>query len=156
RYRGAGHGHREACRPMIALLLAVALSASRLARIDAVVQESIAKGETPGAVVLVQHEDRVALRRAYGSRAVEPAQEPATPDPVYDIASLTKSVATAPSVMVLVEEGKLRLGDPVVKYLPEFGSGGGDRSRVTVEQLLVHRAGFPPDDPLELYTGTPE
>lgn len=141
---------------MIALLLAAQLSASRLAAIDIAVQESIAKAETPGAVVLVEHEGRVALRRAYGSRAVEPAREPATPGTVYDIASLTKSVATAPSVMILVEEGKVRLGDPVVRYIPEFGSGGGDRAKVTVEQLLVHRAGFPPDDPLDLYTGAPE
>jgi uncharacterized protein YbbC (DUF1343 family)/CubicO group peptidase (beta-lactamase class C family) len=140
---------------MIALL-AAALSASRLAAVDTAVQDSIAKGETPGAVVLVEHDRRVALRRAYGSRAVEPAREPATPDTIYDIASLTKSVATAPSIMILVEEGKVRLGDPVVRYLPEFGSGGADRAKVTVEQLLVHRAGFPPDDPLELYTGPPE
>jgi uncharacterized protein YbbC (DUF1343 family)/CubicO group peptidase (beta-lactamase class C family) len=141
---------------MIALLLAAAFSASRLAGIDTAIRDAIAKGETPGAVVLVEYEDRVALRRAYGSRALEPAREPATPDTVYDIASLTKSVATAPSVMILVEEGKVRLGDPVVRYIPEFGSGGGDRAKVTVEQLLTHRAGFPPDDPLDLYTGTPD
>jgi uncharacterized protein YbbC (DUF1343 family)/CubicO group peptidase (beta-lactamase class C family) len=141
---------------MIALLLAAAFSASRLGGIDTAVRDAIAKGETPGAVVLVEYEDRVALRRAYGSRALEPARESATPDTVYDIASLTKSVATAPSVMILVEEGKVRLGDPVVRYIPEFASGGGDRAKVTVEQLLTHRAGFPPDDPLDLYTGTPE
>ncbi len=72
-----------------------------------------------------------------------------TVDTVFDVASLTKAVATAPSVMILVEEGKIRLSDPVVRYIPEFGAGGGDRDKVTVEHLLTHRAGFPPDDPLE-------
>src|SRR5262249_61778284 len=71
------------------------------------------------------------------------------------VASRTKTVATATPVMILVEEGKLLLPDPVVRHIPEFGAGGGDRSRVTIEQLLTHRAGFVPDDPLELYSGTP-
>jgi uncharacterized protein YbbC (DUF1343 family)/CubicO group peptidase (beta-lactamase class C family) len=133
-----------------------AVSAERLARIDDVVRSSIAAGELPGAVVLVQRGGRVVYRKAIGDRALLPAREPATLDTIYDVASLTKVVATAPSVMILVEEGKVRLGDPVVRYLPEFGAGGGDRAKVTVEQLLLHRAGLPPDDPLELYTGTPE
>jgi uncharacterized protein YbbC (DUF1343 family)/CubicO group peptidase (beta-lactamase class C family) len=79
-----------------------------------------------------------------------------TVDTIFDAASLTKVVATAPSILILAEEGKLRLDDPVVRFLPEFAAGGGDREKVTIEQLLTHRAGFPPDDPLELYTGTPE
>jgi uncharacterized protein YbbC (DUF1343 family)/CubicO group peptidase (beta-lactamase class C family) len=141
---------------MIALLLAAAVATARLDRIDAAVAESIAKGQTPGAVVLVEHRGRVVFRRAYGSRAVEPARERLTADTVYDVASLTKVVATATSVMILVEEGKLRLGDPVARYIPEFAAGGGERDKVTVEHLLTHRAGLPPDDPLELYTGAPE
>ncbi|MGH9399957.1 MAG: serine hydrolase domain-containing protein, partial [Thermoanaerobaculia bacterium] len=141
---------------MTAFLLAAAVSAAQLARIDSVVAESIAKGELPGAVVLVERRGTVRLRRAWGSRAVLPAIETMSADTVFDVASLTKAVATAPSVMILVEEGKIRLSDPVVRYSPEFGAGGGGRDRVTVEHLLTHRAGFPPDDPLELYTGTPE
>jgi uncharacterized protein YbbC (DUF1343 family)/CubicO group peptidase (beta-lactamase class C family) len=137
-------------------LLATALSASPLARVDEVVREAIANLETSGAVVLIESRGRVRLRRAWGRRAVLPTPEPMTAGTVFDIASLTKAVATAPSVMILVEEGKIRLSDPVVRYLPEFGAGGGDREKVTVEQLLTHRAGFPPDDPLALYTGTPE
>jgi uncharacterized protein YbbC (DUF1343 family)/CubicO group peptidase (beta-lactamase class C family) len=140
----------------LAILLAAALSTSRLARIDSVVAESIAAHELPGAVVLVEHRGRVVYRKAFGDRAVLPAKEPATVDTIYDVASLTKVVATAPSVMILVEEGKVRLGDPVVRYLPDFAAGGGDRSKVTVEQLLLHRAGFVPDDPLDIYTGTPD
>ncbi|MGH9367006.1 MAG: serine hydrolase [Thermoanaerobaculia bacterium] len=118
--------------------------------------EAIGRGELPGAVVLVGRGEAVAFRRAYGSRALLPEKEPMTADTVFDIASLTKAVATAPSVMILVEEGKLRLSDPVARYLPELAPEGGDRGKITIEQLLTHRAGFPPDDPLELYTGSPE
>jgi uncharacterized protein YbbC (DUF1343 family) len=79
-----------------------------------------------------------------------------TVDTVFDVASLTKPVATATSIMVLVERGRLALSDPVVRHIPEFAPGGGDRERITVAELLTHRAGFAPDDPIELYTGTPE
>lgn len=142
---------------MIAALLLAAVAASSAGRsIDKVVSESIANGDVPGAVVLIESRGRVRLRRAWGRRAVLPAPEPMTAGTVFDIASLTKAVATAPSVMILVEEGKIRLSEPVARYLPEFGAGGGDREKVTVEHLLTHRAGFPPDDPLDLYTGSPE
>jgi len=130
-------------------------SARALARIDAVVEEAIAAGELPGAVVLVGRQDRILYRKAFGFRALIPEKEAMTLDTIFDVASLTKAVATAPSVMILVEEGKLRLGDPASRFLPEIAPGGGDRAKITVEQLLVHRAGFPPDDPIEIYTGSP-
>ncbi|HEY6064561.1 MAG TPA: serine hydrolase [Thermoanaerobaculia bacterium] len=149
---------------MIALLLAFALAGpaetgfapARLARIDGVMEEAIARGDLPGAVVLVGRGDRIVFRKAYGNRAVRPSREPMTADTVFDVASLTKPVATATSVMILVERGRIALSDPVAKYIPEFAAGGGDRERVTVEHLLTHRAGLPPDDPIEIYTGTPE
>jgi uncharacterized protein YbbC (DUF1343 family)/CubicO group peptidase (beta-lactamase class C family) len=132
------------------------MSAARLDRIDAVVEEAIARKECPGAVILVGRHGKVVFRKAYGNRAVEPAVEKMTVDTVFDMASLTKPVATATSVMVLVEEGKIRLADRVAKLLPEFAAGGGERDKVTVEELLTHRAGLAPDDPMEIYTGTPE
>ena len=132
------------------------LAAERLARIDGAVAESIAKRELPGAVVLAGRRGKVLFRKAYGNRVVDPFAEPMTVDTVFDLASLTKTVATATSVMILVEEGKLALSDPVVRHIPEFASGGGDRGKVTIEHLLTHRAGLPPDDPLDLYTGSPE
>ncbi|MEO8189793.1 MAG: exo-beta-N-acetylmuramidase NamZ domain-containing protein [Acidobacteriota bacterium] len=148
---------------MIAAFLLWASAASaivpqpaRLARIDGAVSEAIAAHELPGAVVLVGRGERVVYRKALGDRAVEPVREPMTADTVFDIASLTKCVATAPSILILVEEGKIRLGDPVTRYIPEFSAGGGERSKVTVEQLLTHRAGFAPDDPIELYSGAPQ
>ena len=148
---------------MIALLLAATLarpanagfSAARLARIDGVIAEAIRRGELPGAVVLVGRRDRVVSRKAYGSRALLPSREPMTVDTIFDVASLTKPVATATSVMILVERGRIALTDPVVKYIPEFAPEGGNREKITVEQLLTHRAGLAPDDPIELYAGTP-
>jgi uncharacterized protein YbbC (DUF1343 family) len=131
-------------------------SAARLASIDAVVGEAIARGDLPGAVVLVGRRDRVVFRKAFGNRALVPSREPMTADTVFDVASLTKPVATATSVMILVERGRLALLDPIAKYIPEFAAGGGDREKITVEHLLTHRAGFAPDDPIELYTGSPE
>jgi uncharacterized protein YbbC (DUF1343 family)/CubicO group peptidase (beta-lactamase class C family) len=149
---------------MIALVLAAALvspadagfSTTRLARIDGVVADAISRSELPGAVVFVGRRERVVFRKAYGNRAVLPAREPMTVDTVFDVASLTKPVATATSVMILVERGLIALWDPIVKYIPEFAPDGGDREKITVEQLLTHRAGFAPDDPIELYAGTPE
>ncbi|MEO8055634.1 MAG: serine hydrolase domain-containing protein, partial [Acidobacteriota bacterium] len=129
------------------------MSAGRLASLDPAITESIAKKECPGAVVLVGRHGKVVYRKAYGNRAVAPAVEPMTVDTVFDMASLTKVVATATSVMTLVEDGKIRLLDRVAKLLPEFASGGGARDQVTVEELLTHRAGLAADDPMALYAG---
>ncbi len=134
----------------------VGMSAERLARIDAAVAESIARKECPGAVVLVGRRGKLVYRKAYGNRALLPTPEPMTVETVFDMASLTKPVATATSVMILIEEGKIRLADRVAKLLPEFASGGGARDQVTVEELLTHRAGLPADDPMALYVGTPK
>jgi uncharacterized protein YbbC (DUF1343 family)/CubicO group peptidase (beta-lactamase class C family) len=147
---------------VIALFLALAaapapaagMSANRLGRIDEVVKESIAKKECPGAVVLVGRHGKIVFRKAYGHRALLPALEPMTPDTVFDLASLTKVVATATSVMALVEDGRVRLQDRVAKHIPEFASGGGARDQVTVEELLTHRAGLTADDPMALYVGS--
>jgi uncharacterized protein YbbC (DUF1343 family)/CubicO group peptidase (beta-lactamase class C family) len=133
----------------------VGLSAARLARIDALVAEAITSREIPGAVVLVGRHGKVAFRKAYGHRALEPSVEPMTTDTAFDLASLTKCVATAGAVMTLIEEGRIRLDDPVARHLPAFGAGGGEREQVTVEQLLTHRSGLVADDPMDLYEGTP-
>ncbi|MFI5181010.1 MAG: exo-beta-N-acetylmuramidase NamZ domain-containing protein, partial [Thermoanaerobaculia bacterium] len=135
---------------------AAGMSAERLSLIDAAVAESIGRKECPGAVVLVGRRGRVVFRKAYGNRTVLPKIEPMTVDTVFDMASLTKPLATATSVMILIEEGKLRLADRVAKLLPEFAAGGGARDQVTVEELLTHRAGLAADDPMALYVGTPK
>ena len=134
---------------------AAGISAERLARMDQVIRASIEKKELPGAVVLVARHGRVAWRKSYGSRAVEPQREAMTADTIFDLASLTKIVATTTSIMILVERGELRLGDPVVEYIPEMKGGG--RDAITIEQLLTHMTGFAPDfDLRERWTGYDE
>src|SRR4051812_21316314 len=100
------------------------IDTERLSRIDAVVADAIAAHQLPGAVVVVGRGDAIVLRKAYGNRALVPAAEPMTLDTIFDLASMTKVVATAPAVMLLVEEGRIRLSDPVVTYIPEFGRNG--------------------------------
>ncbi len=133
----------------------VGMSAGHLSRIDKVVAGDISQRHLPGAVVLIGRKGQVVWRKAYGARVVEPAREAMSTDTIFDLASLTKVVATATSIMILVERGKVRLGDPVSVYIPELKGEG--RERVTIEQLLTHRAGYAPDfDLRERWTGYDE
>ena len=115
----------------------------RLGGVDSIIQSAVAEGNIPGAVLVVGHNGAVVYRKAYGSRALEPRREPMTLDTVFDLASLTKVIATTTAVMQLVEQGKVRMNDPVAKYLPEFAQNGKDD--VTVRQLLTHYSGLEPD-----------
>ena len=117
-------------------------AAESFPQIDAIVNEAVNTGLIPGAVVVVGHAGQVVYRQAYGSRSLIPSREPMTLDTIFDAASLTKVVATTPSVMKLFEEGKIRLDDPVTKYLPEFQGG---KSEITVRLLMTHFSGLPPD-----------
>lgn len=109
--------------------------------------EAVAKDEIPGAVLLVSHDGRIVWRKAYGSRSMLPQREAMTLDTIFDLASLTKVFATSASVMKLVEQGKLRLNDPVVRYIPELGTVGAtaEKNQITLRHLLTHTAGFAPD-----------
>src|SRR5215216_4241493 len=129
----------------------VGMSSARLAKIDEAVLASIERKETPGAVVLVGRQGRIIYRKAFGDRAVAPVREPMTLDTIFDLASLTKVIATATSIMILVERGKVSLADPASLYIPEFGKNG--KERITVEQLMTHRAGLPPDNEIADYVG---
>lgn len=114
-----------------------------LAAIDSIVQQAIHDEEIPGAVVLVWHNGAVVYRKAFGHRSLEPRREAMTVDTIFDLASLTKVVATTTAVMQLVEGGKVRLNDPVANYLPEFAQNG--KEDVTVRDLMTHFSGLPPD-----------
>jgi uncharacterized protein YbbC (DUF1343 family)/CubicO group peptidase (beta-lactamase class C family) len=116
---------------------------SRLAVLDPIVNDAIAQQQIPGAVLIVGHDGRVVYRKAYGSRAIEPQREAMALDTVFDCASLTKVIATTTAIMQLWEQGKLRMNDPVAKYLPEFGQNG--KQDITIRQLLVHYSGLAPD-----------
>ncbi len=133
---------------------AVGFDPSRLARVDDAIARAVGEKKVPGAVVVVGRRGKIALAKAYGKRSVEPTDEAMTRDTVFDLASLTKPVATATSVMVLLERGKIRLGDRMVGHLPELRGFGKDP--ITVEQLLRHRAGLIPDDPISDYAEGPE
>jgi uncharacterized protein YbbC (DUF1343 family)/CubicO group peptidase (beta-lactamase class C family) len=122
---------------------AVPTRAVALPAVDAAIEQAIQEAQVPGAVLVVGHHGQVIYRKAYGSRALEPRREAMTLDTVFDLASLTKVIATTTSVMQLVEQGKVRLNDPVAKYLPEFAQNGKDD--ITVRQLLIHFSGLEPD-----------
>jgi len=131
------------------------MSSTRLAQMDPIIADAIANRKLPGAVVLVGRKGRIVWRKAYGDRAVEPTREAMTPDTIFDLASLTKIVATTTSIMILVERGKLRLSDPVSVYIPELHGEG--RDKITIEQLLTHVSGYAPDfDLRERWTGYDE
>ena len=109
--------------------------------LDDVARDAIAAGEVPGAVILAGQGNRVFYRKAFGLRAVQPAVEALTIDTVFDVASLTKVVATAPALLALWEDGRIDLDAPLGRYLREFAQ---PRHRsVTVRRMLTHTAGFP-------------
>ena len=113
------------------------------ADLNAIIQDAVNRGDIPGAVVLIGHNGHIVYRRAFGSRSLEPAREPMTVGTIFDLASLTKCIATTTAVMQLVESGRIRLNDPVSAYLPEFSQNG--KGQITVRELLTHYSGLAPD-----------
>ncbi|HEY2848046.1 MAG TPA: serine hydrolase domain-containing protein, partial [Pyrinomonadaceae bacterium] len=130
----------------------VGMDPAKLAQIDDLVNVDIKDKKLPGAVVLVGHRGKIVFRKAYGNRSLVPTVEPMTVDTIFDLASLTKVIATTTSIMILVERGKLRLSDPIGKYIPEIQDD--QVKRVTIQQLMTHVSGFAPDfDLKEKWTG---
>ena len=128
-----------------------AATAPDFAAVSKLVNDAIAAQRLPGAVVVIGHGGEVVFHQAYGSRklAGEPGldgspapAEPMTEDTIFDLASLTKSLATATAVMQLYEQGKVRFDDPVQAYLPDFNTANDPRrAQVTVRMLLTHTSG---------------
>ena len=114
-----------------------------LPQLDAIAHQAIDTRQIPGAVILVGHNGHIIFRKAFGWRSLEPRREPMTADTIFDIASLTKVVATTTCIMRLVELGQVRLNDPVMRYIPEFGVNG--KMDITVRELLTHYSGLAPD-----------
>src|SRR5579864_6436792 len=114
-----------------------------LGGVDSIIEQAVADRNIPGAVLVVGHDGAVVYRKAYGYRALEPRREPMTLDTVFDLASLTKVIATTTAMMQLFEEGKVRMNDPVAKYLPEFAQNG--KEDITLRQLMTHYSGMAPD-----------
>jgi CubicO group peptidase (beta-lactamase class C family) len=122
---------------------AIGLDAAELKYIDEAVQQAIRQKEIPGAVVLVARHGKIGYWKAFGNRALIPEAEAMTTDTIFDMASLTKVMATAPAVMLLAQRGAIRLGDRVKRYLPRFTGSGKDA--ITLRQLLTHCSGLKPD-----------
>ena len=132
----------------------VGMRSDRLQQIDRIVQQGLFRENMPGAVVLVARKGKIIFHKAYGNRQVKPSIEPMTTDTVFDMASITKPVATATCVMKLMEQGKLQLHDRVSKYVPEFAANG--KGDITLHQLLTHQGGLIPDNALKDYVDGPE
>lgn len=128
---------------LLPVCTARAQAPSRFSPIDELVQQAIDGHKIPGAVVVIGHNGHVVFRKAYGHRALVPAEEPMTLDMVFDMASLTKPLMTALAVMQLVGLGRINVDAPVAKYIPEFAANG--KGDITVRELLTHYSGLPPD-----------
>lgn len=143
-------------RPLALLALLLTLAPAFAARvpdgaalnaIEGIVRQEIDAGRLPGAVVLIGGEGGenggVLYRRAFGDRQMRPARLPMREDTIFDLASLTKPLATATAVMQLVEQGRLDLDAPAARYWPEFAGQG--KAAITLRQLLSHHSGLRAD-----------
>ncbi len=130
------------------------MDASQLGKIDALVTHAIVDQKMPGCVVCIGRHGKIVWLKAFGNKRLEPTVEPMTTDTVFDMASITKPVATATCIMRLVEDGKISLSDKVAAYFPLFSTHGKDS--ITIQNLLLHQSGLIPDNALSDYDHGPE
>ncbi len=127
--------------------------AQRLQRVDKVIHTSIDNKETPGAVLFVVRDTAIVYQKAYGLRQLEPEEVRMDLSTVFDLASLTKPVATATAIFILAERGEIRLLDPVSRYIPDFNAWidpDNDTEReIRIIHLLTHTSGLPSYPPVE-------
>ena len=119
------------------------LTPKSLKPIANIVKKEIRAGRIPGAVIIIGNRDKKIFRQAFGYRSIKPKKLPMRVNTVFDLASLTKVIATTTAVMQLAEDGKLSIKDPVSEYWPEFRSNG--KEDITVRDLLTHYSGMRPD-----------
>ncbi|SDN94091.1 CubicO group peptidase, beta-lactamase class C family [Paenibacillus sp. yr247] len=112
-------------------------------QINDFIKSEIAYGHIPGAVLYIAHQGDTILKEAYGNRLVKPYEDPMRLDTIFDLASLTKVIATLPAALKLLEQGKLALSDPIQIFLPEVGSYDGESIRIL--HLLSHTSGLAAD-----------
>ena len=135
----AACGHLSGTDPA-AMLAEQRFDRARLAAIDRAVEAAVAAHKLPGAVFHLEREGAI-YERGYGKTSYEADAAPVTPDTIFDAASLTKVIATAPSVLMLAEEGRIDLDAPLLRYFPECAGGG--KEAITVRHLLSHTSGLP-------------
>ncbi len=129
------------------------LKPDSLARINPLIEAAITNKKLPGCVLAIGRRGRLVWLQAYGNRQLEPHAEPMTVDTLFDLASLTKPVATAASILKLSEQGRLKVTDLVADHWPEFARAG--KERLTLLQLLTHTSGLLADNPLRDYADGP-
>ena len=134
--------------PVLFLLLSMQVTAQEttspdFSSIDRIMAAALKAHTVPGAVVFVGHDGHVVFHKAYGNRFTIPAHSAMTEDTIFDMASLTKVIATTTAVMQLYQQGRFRLNDPLSKYLPEFAANG--KEDITIRQIMTHYSGLPPD-----------
>ena len=126
----------------------VGMSSTLLHNADVPIQASIDAGEIPGAVLAVVRHGKMAYIQAYGNRQVYPTKEPMTIETIFDMASCSKCMGTTMCVMKLLETGRLRLLDPVSRYIHGFqdwqSKDGGEKTTIRIEDLLTHTSGLLP------------
>jgi len=126
----------------------VGMSSERLAALDVIIKAAVDRKDFPGAVLVVARKGKTVYRKAFGLSQLVPEPRPLTPDMIFDLASVTKPVATATSIMLLVERGDIRLWDRVRVYVPEFLTWYGEKGIAGEEarlfNLLTHTSGLPP------------
>lgn len=122
-------------------LSAAEINLKKLEGIKEIVEESIEQKKIPGAVVLVLNQGKIVYKQAFGNKSLYPSTEPMTTDTIFDLASLTKPIATGTSIFKLVEAGKLRLSDKAKLHLPELTEPAWEA--ITLEHLLTHTSGLP-------------
>ena len=124
----------------------VGMDSKRLLRADSIIEAAIAQGDIPGAVLAVVRHDKMAYLKAYGNRQVWPVVRPMTTNTVFDMASCSKAMSTAISAIILCEQGKFRMLDPVSRYIPGFEDWKdeqGETTTIRIHHLMTHTSGLP-------------
>ena len=140
----------------------VGMDSRKLMYADQAIEKAIADKNIPGAVLAVVRDGKMAYLKAYGNKRIYPNVEPMTVNTIFDMASCSKSMSTAVCTMILAEQGKLRMLDPVSMYIPNFKSweseDGKSKKTIRIADLMTHSSGLPPYAPaaeLEKKYGSP-
>lgn len=140
----------------------VGMNSRQLMYADQAIEKAIADKNIPGAVLAVVRHGKMAYLKAYGNKRTYPDAEPMTPNTIFDMASCSKSMSTATCALILAEQGKIRMLDPVNLYLPDFknweSEDGKEKKTIRIADLMTHTSGLPPYAPaaeLEQTYGSP-
>lgn len=145
---------RTAVAASFLMTAAIACADPDFTAADRAIETGLTRGDAPGAVLLVGKGNAIVYERAYGNRSLKPTTQPMTADTIFDLASITKPLATATSVLILADRGKIDLSAPIATYIPELANRG--KEAITIEMLLLHHGGLIADNPMADYVGTPQ